>query len=60
MTFFVTHRLGIASQVNQILVLNQGKICEIGDFEELMKKRGKFYQLYETQRKLYIREECIE
>ncbi len=60
MTFFVTHRLGITSQVNQILVLNEGKICEIGDFEELMKKRGKFYQLYETQRKLYIREECIE
>lgn len=60
MTFLVTHRLGIASQVNQILVLNQGKVCEIGDFEELMKKRGKFYQLYETQRKLYIREEGIE
>lgn len=58
-TFFVTHRLGITNQVDKILVIDHGKVCEIGSFQELMKRKGKFYNLYEAQRQLYFREESF-
>lgn len=44
----VTHRFNeaILKQYDEILVINMGKIIEVGKFDELMKKKGYFYSLY--------------
>ncbi len=44
----VTHRLeeALLKKYDQILVLRNGKVDEIGTFEELMEKREYFYSLY--------------
>jgi ABC-type multidrug transport system fused ATPase/permease subunit len=41
----VTHRLTTLRDYDRILVLRQGTIVERGTFEELMQKRGEFYEL---------------
>ncbi len=45
LVFFATHRLHWMTDMDQIIVLNQGRIAEIGSHEELMKKEGHYYQL---------------
>lgn len=57
LVLFVTHRLGISTKVNKILVLDHGILSEYGNFACLMKARGKFYHLFESQRQLYRKEE---
>lgn len=44
----VTHRLeeALLKKYDQILVLRNGKVDEVGTFEELMEKREYFYSLY--------------
>ncbi|NSI01375.1 hypothetical protein G4984_09920 [[Ruminococcus] gnavus] len=44
----VTHRFheSILRQYDCILTMHQGKIVEMGTFEELMKKKQFFYSLY--------------
>ncbi len=44
-TFIVAHRLSTIRNADRIVVLEHGKIIEIGTYEELMKKKGKFYEL---------------
>lgn len=56
-TLFVSHRLSSATTANKIIVLENGKIIETGDHKELMKKRGKYYELFSTQAKRYISSE---
>ncbi|MCI8332570.1 MAG: ABC transporter ATP-binding protein [Clostridiales bacterium] len=53
-TFFVSHRLSSATVASKILVLENGKLIETGDHNELMKKRGAYYQLFSTQAKRYL------
>lgn len=53
-TIFVSHRLSSATVANKIVVLEYGKIVEIGNHSELMKLRGKYYELFTTQAKRYI------
>lgn len=53
-TIFVSHRLSSATVANKIVVLEHGSIVEIGDHSELMKLRGKYYELFTTQAKRYI------
>lgn len=53
-TIFVSHRLSSATVANKIVVLEYGKVVEIGNHSELMKKRGKYYELFTTQAKRYI------
>lgn len=54
----VTHRLGISTKVNKIIVLDNGIISEYGDYGHLMEAKGKFYELFESQRQLYIKKEA--
>ncbi len=42
----ITHRFSMISLVDRIVVVDQGKIIENGDFETLMKKKGMFYSMY--------------
>lgn len=44
-TFIVAHRLSTIRDADRIVVLEEGKIVEMGTFEQLMNKKGKFYQL---------------
>lgn len=57
LVLFVTHRLGISTKVDKILVLDHGIVSEYGDFECLMEAKGKFYDLFESQRQFYVKKE---
>lgn len=48
-TFIVAHRLATITHADRIVVIEHGKIQEIGTHEELMQKRGSYYNLYEVQ-----------
>jgi ATP-binding cassette, subfamily B, bacterial len=48
----IAHRLSTVKNAHQILVLNKGKIAEIGTHEELTAKRGLYYQLVKNQLEL--------
>ena len=44
--FIIAHRLSTVRNSNAILVLEQGKVVERGDHDDLLKQKGKYYQLY--------------
>ena len=52
-TILISHRLGVASIVDRILVFNNGKIIEDGTHEELMKLNGKYKELFISQAQWY-------
>ena len=45
----IAHRLSTIKNCDRILVLDQGKVVEQGKYEELMEKKGMFYDLVERQ-----------
>jgi ATP-binding cassette subfamily B protein len=45
----IAHRLSTVSQVNEIIVLDQGKIIERGSFNQLLELKRHFYELYNLQ-----------
>ncbi|WP_172136193.1 ABC transporter ATP-binding protein [Adlercreutzia sp. ZJ473] len=49
----VSHRLGIASQVDRVLVFDGGRIVEDGSPEELIAANGLFAELYRSQAQWY-------
>ncbi len=46
----IAHRLSTLKNVDRIIVMESGKIIEEGKFDDLVKKRGLFYELYKTQK----------
>ena len=44
-TFIVAHRLSTIRDADRIVVMDQGVAVEMGTYEELMAKKGKFYEL---------------
>ncbi|EMH43318.1 ABC transporter, ATP-binding protein [Helicobacter pylori GAM93Bi] len=49
MALIITHRMNSVKQADEIIVLDQGKLIEQGNFETLMKKQGLFYELFLKQ-----------
>ena len=44
-TFIVAHRLSTIRDADRIVVMDAGRCVEMGTYEELMEKKGKFYEL---------------
>jgi ATP-binding cassette subfamily B multidrug efflux pump len=50
-TLVVAHRLSTIQNADKIIVIHKGRIREIGTHQELLAKRGIYYQLYLLQYK---------
>lgn len=50
-TIIIAHRLSTVRDADRIIVLDGGRVCEEGTHEELMNVRGRYFQLYEAQKK---------
>jgi ATP-binding cassette subfamily B protein len=48
-TFAIAHRLSTLRNADRLVVLDEGKIAEIGTHTELMERKGIFYKLVHTQ-----------
>lgn len=48
-TVFISHRIYSTRFCDKIAVFNSGEIVEYGSFDELMKKRGLYYEFFRTQ-----------
>lgn len=48
-SFVVAHRLSTIRDCDKIMVINDGEIEEVGNHEELLKKKGSYYELYMAQ-----------
>jgi subfamily B ATP-binding cassette protein MsbA len=51
-TFVIAHRLSTIRQADQILVIEQGKIVESGKHDELIKRHGRYFDLYTYQARI--------
>ncbi|MPQ43206.1 ABC transporter ATP-binding protein [Clostridium tarantellae] len=49
----VTHRMGTVKIADRVVVLDAGEITEVGAHEEIIKKDGKYKEMYEAQSKWY-------
>jgi ATP-binding cassette subfamily B protein len=48
-SFIIAHRLSTIRRANRILVIEDGRIAEIGAHAELLRKHGHYYRLYTQQ-----------
>jgi ABC-type multidrug transport system fused ATPase/permease subunit len=51
-TFVIAHRLSTIRQADQILVIEGGEIQERGKHEQLIEKRGRYFELYTYQARI--------
>ena len=51
-TFVIAHRLSTIRQADQILVIENGKIAEQGNHDELIAKEGRYYELFTYQSRI--------
>lgn len=56
-TVFVSHRLSSATDADEIIVMQGGKVIEEGDHKTLMEKGGAYYKLFTLQAEKYL-ENC--
>ena len=51
-TFVIAHRLSTIRQADQILVIEEGKITEEGTHDNLLAKKGRYYNLHKYQARI--------
>ncbi len=51
-TFVIAHRLSTIRRADQILVIEQGEVVERGTHEELIEKKGRYFDLYTYQARI--------
>ncbi len=51
-TFVIAHRLSTIRQADQILIVEHGQIAERGKHEELIAKKGRYFELYTYQARI--------
>ena len=51
-SFIIAHRLSTIKRADRILVIQDGRIAEMGTHAELLKHRGHYYRLYTQQFKV--------
>ena len=56
-SFIIAHRLSTIKRANRILVIEDGKISEMGSHAELLRKQGHYYRLYTQQFRRQLEEE---
>lgn len=49
----ISHRIGFARLSHRICIMENGRIVEEGSHEELMELKGKYFELFTSQKKLY-------
>ncbi len=54
---FISHRLSSTKFCDKVAMFEDARLVEYGTHEELMQKKGKYYELYKTQAQLYREEE---
>lgn len=59
-SIIVTHRLGSAKIADRIVVMDKGRIVEVGTHKELMELKGKYAEMYEAQAQWYVRDDEVE
>ena len=48
-TIIISHRISSVKLAKKILVMDEGKVIEEGNHQDLLKKRGEYYKLYKNQ-----------
>ena len=48
-SLIIAHRLSTVRDADKIVVMDAGRVVEMGNHEELLERRGKYYTLYMTQ-----------
>lgn len=48
-SIIIAHRLATIQKADKIVVLDKGRVVEVGGHEELLAKKGAYYNLYEMQ-----------
>ncbi len=51
-TFVIAHRLSTIRQANQILVIENGQIAEQGNHQELIDRKGRYFELHTYQARI--------
>jgi ATP-binding cassette, subfamily B, bacterial len=56
-SFVIAHRLSTIKRADRILVIEKGRIVEMGSHAELLRQRGHYYRLYTRQFRRQLEEE---
>ncbi len=48
-SIYIAHRLSTITEADQIVVLDNGRVKESGNFQELLERKGSFYRYYQYQ-----------
>jgi ATP-binding cassette subfamily B protein len=54
---FVSHRLSAATLADNIIYIENGKVCEQGTHGDLMQKQGQYYEIFKLQASNYVKSE---